>query len=76
MRLAGAVLLSLLPLAHAWSVPFGDCSFTNDGSGGLVRAGLCSGQGGFLGLGSMVGRDDLGITSIPADAFAGMGSMT
>ena len=70
MRLAGAVLLSLLPLAHAWSESFGDCSFTEDGSGGLVRAGLCSGMSGTLYLHSE------GITSIPADAFAGMGSMT
>ena len=70
MRLAGAVLLSLLPLAHAWSVSFGDCSFTEDGSGGLVRAGLCSGQSGTLDLWNK------GITSIPADAFADMGPMT
>jgi hypothetical protein len=48
-------------------VAFGNCTFSGDYAGApLVRAGSCPTQGGVLDLSGK------GITSVPADAFAGM----
>ena len=67
---AGAVLLSILPEARAWEVEFGPCTFSGPDSGGaLVRSGSCPEESGTLDL------DNKGITSVPADAFADMGSL-
>jgi hypothetical protein len=51
-------------------VAFGNCTFSGSYAGApLVRAGSCPTQGGILDL------SDKGITSVPADAFAGMANM-
>ncbi len=53
-----------------WTVGFGDCSFSGNYAGApLVRSGSCPTQGGTLDLSRK------GITSVPADAFAGMAKM-
>jgi hypothetical protein len=50
-----------------WTLDFGGCTFSGDLAGApLVRSGSCPTEGGPLYL---VGK---GITSVPADAFAGM----
>jgi len=68
---AGAVFLSLLPRAHAWEMNFGGCTFSGpDDGGALVRSGSCSEEGGGLDLSIK------GITTVPADAFADMDSLT
>ena len=53
--------------SQTWTVAFGNCTFSGDYAGApLVRAGSCPTQGGVLDLSGK------GITSVPADAFAGM----
>jgi hypothetical protein len=53
-----------------WTLAFGNCTFSGDYAGApLVRSGSCPTQGGSLGLSGK------GITSVPADAFAGMAKM-
>ena len=87
MRLAGAVLLSLLPVAHAqWSVSFGLCYFVQDGprQDGVRRDDHwrgCSRQSGTLDLSyyrlmEFGSRPPPQLTSIPADIFADLGPMT
>ena len=66
---AGAVLLSILPVARAWEVEFGPCTFSGLG-GALVRSGSCPEQSGRLELCLY------GITSVAADAFVDMDSLT
>ncbi len=64
--LAASRSASALP----WAVGFGNCTFSGDSDGApLVRSGSCPTQGGELDL---IGK---GITSVPADAFAGMANM-
>jgi len=71
---AGAVLLSILPEARAWEEEFGPCTFSGPDSGGaLVRSGSCPEEG-TLGEDALY-LDNKGITSVPADAFADMGSL-
>ena len=68
---AGAALLSLLSCAHAWTQRYGGCTFSGpDNGGALVRSGSCPSETDTLDLS---GRK---ITSVPADTFADMGSMT
>ena len=53
-----------------WTLAFGGCTFSGDYAGApLVRSGSCPTQGGRLDLSRK------GITSVPADAFAGMAKM-
>ncbi len=53
-----------------WTMAFGGCTFSGNYAGApLVRAGSCPTQGGTLDL---YGK---GITSVPANAFAGMAKM-
>lgn len=56
--------------APSWEVEFGSCTFSGpEGGGALVRSGSCPEESGTLDL------RDKGITSVPADAFADMGSL-
>ncbi len=72
MLLALLVLLAASRSASAlpWTVGFGNCTFSGDYDGApLVRSGSCPTQGGRLDL------TYRGITSVPAEAFAGMAKM-
>jgi len=69
---AGAVLLTLIPRAHAWETTFGDCTFSGPetGGGALVRTGSCPDDSGSL---ELINKQ---ITSVPENSFEGMGEMT
>ena len=67
LALLGLLAASRSAFALPWTVEFGGCSFSGDSNGApLVRSGSCPDQGGRLDL---ISR---GITSLPAEAFAGM----
>ena len=72
MLLALLALLAVSRSASAlpWTVGFGGCSFSGDYNGApLERSGSCPDQDDTLDLTSK------GITSVPADAFAGMAKL-
>ena len=61
---------SVTCMSIPWTFDFGGCTFSGDFAGApLVRSGSCPAEGGTLHL---AGK---GITSVPADAFAGMAKM-
>jgi hypothetical protein len=70
LALLGLLAASRSASALPWTVGFGGCSFSGDSDGApLVRSGSCPTQGGSLNL------SNKGITSVLADAFAGMTKM-
>ncbi len=70
LALLGLLVASRSASALPWTKVFGGCTFSGDTNGApLVRSGSCPTQGGGLNLQSN------GITSVPADAFAGMAKM-
>ena len=70
LALLGLLAASRSASAYPWTRGFGGCTFSGDYDGApLVRSGSCPTQGGTLDL------SDMGITSVPADAFAGMAKM-
>jgi len=77
--LTGIIMLSLARSAHAaWSVIFGDCTFTLGAEQELLRQGSCSTQGGTLDLkGTEWGNGGLSpsIKSLPLGVFDNMGSL-
>jgi hypothetical protein len=70
LALLGLLAASRSASAWPWTVGFGECTFSGNSDGApLVRSGSCPTQGGKLDLSSK------GITSVPAEAFAGMAKM-
>jgi hypothetical protein len=70
LALLGLLAASRSASALPWTEVFGGCTFSGDSNGApLVRSGSCPTQGGTLSL------YQKGITSVPADAFAGMAKM-
>jgi hypothetical protein len=70
LALLGLLAASRSASALPWTVGFGGCTFSGNDSGApLVRSGSCPTQGGTLEL------QGKGITSVPAEAFAGMAKM-
>jgi hypothetical protein len=70
LALLGLLAASRSAFALPWTVGFGGCTFSGDSNGApLVRSGSCPTYAGQLDLSGK------GITSVPADAFAGMAKM-
>ena len=70
IALLGLLAASRSASALPWTVGFGACTFSGNTDGApLVRSGSCPTQGGGLNL------EFKGITSVPAEAFAGMTKM-